>query len=220
MDHIIYLPPQPEEEDTKAHLFYNKKRRFRNPSRHVVADFKPGSDHIKPSALDGQTSTRFSPSQYTESNDHKPHHHHHKDHPDEAKFNANKPKFLLPAQLYKSLFATAVLQKNASSSPSPLDDSLVSSPTPPQNPRDNSNNSAKMNSLSDTFHGQPFPRNLLFSCSDHQATTSPRPPPIKQKLFPDRTTTPDMKLSEDVDDEVICIRWGIDFKCSIGFEFN
>ncbi|XP_059621197.1 uncharacterized protein LOC132264881 [Phlebotomus argentipes] len=48
--------------------------------------------------------------------------------------NNNKPPFLLPAQLYKSLFASAVLQKAPNST--------------------------------DAFNGQPFPRNLLFSCSE------------------------------------------------------
>ncbi|XP_055676687.1 zinc finger protein rotund-like isoform X3 [Lutzomyia longipalpis] len=47
--------------------------------------------------------------------------------------NNNKPPFLLPAQLYKSLFASAVLQKAPNA---------------------------------DAFNGQPFPRNLLFSCSE------------------------------------------------------
>lgn len=73
---------------------------------------------------------------------HHHHHHHHANHNggNGMAGNNNKSPFLLPAQLYKSLFASAVLQ-----------------------------NPDKINST------PPFPRNLLFSCSEKSPNSDGEP---------------------------------------------
>lgn len=104
-------------------------------------------------------------------NYHHHHHHHHHHANNNISAAANKSPFLLPAQLYKSLFASAMLNNKPSSSSalSPL--SVLKNDGGGNDCPDGSNDGGGVG-VGDDMSKTHFPRNLLFSCSEVKSPLS------------------------------------------------